>query len=258
VPVRLPNDKSRSSGSTTRTPRIPIFTKGDYRVTISTGPATDSQRQAADDFVDGMVSNVQTLTPVLGPQRTLKLLAKSVKMKQLGPVGDEIVDLLDPPAPNGKDGKPIPPEMQALMGQVQQLHQQLQAAAQEIKQGTAKEQMKLEGQMAIERMKQEFEDRRAARDSETKITVAELGAKVDRLTLFLEERARLGMQQQEAHEAAKDRIHDVNMARHAAATQAAAADQAHEQALEQGQQGVEGQLAVQAAAPEPAGDGAAA
>lgn len=68
-------------------------------------------------------------------------------------------------------------------------------------------------------------------DNETKIAVAELGAKVDRLSLFMEERARLGVQ---AHEAALETAgaaHDINLSQ-----------QEHQQMLEQG---------AQAAAPQP-------
>jgi hypothetical protein len=63
----------------------------------------------------------------------------------------------------------------------------------------------------------------AQADRETKIAVAELGAKVDRIALFLEERARVGLQDQAAH----DRAHEVGMAamQHAQTTQQAQAAQ---------------------------------
>jgi hypothetical protein len=46
-------------------------------------------------------------------------------------------------------------------------------------------------------------------DNETRLAVAELGAKVDRLTLFMEERARLGLQGADAVQAGHDRLHDI-------------------------------------------------
>lgn len=234
-----------------------VSTKGDYRVTISTGPADASQREAADGFVDSMVSNIAVVAQIAGPQKAGQLLAKSVKLKQLGPIGDEIVELLEPPEPMGQDGKPLPPEAQALMQENQTLKSQLQQAVQTIQTDTHKEQVKIVGQKMLKEMDIAADERKSQRDSETKIAVAELGAKVDRLTLFAEERERLGLQMHEDVQAVKERLHEMNMAQAAHQQALDAADQAHQQALEQGNQGVVGQLAVQAAAPQPqAGAGA--
>jgi hypothetical protein len=85
---------------------------------------------------------------------------------------------------------PVPPAIQAQMQQLQQRLQDaeklLQHAAQELQSDNAKHQTDLrKTQMEIE-----SKERIAALDRETKITVAELGAKVDRMSLFLEERDR--------------------------------------------------------------------
>lgn len=77
LPVRLPNDNATTARI--NDPRDPksISTNGTYRVTISTGPSNDSQREAADDFVDQMVSNLPTIEQVAGPPAARKVLAKS-------------------------------------------------------------------------------------------------------------------------------------------------------------------------------------
>ncbi len=90
------------------------------------------------------------------------------------------------------------------------------------------------------------EDQRAAMDRETKLAVAELGAKVDRLTLFLEERARLGSQAHDVGMAAMAHAHGVAQAEQGQAQALEQGDQGHQQALEQGQQAAD-------LAPEPAG-----
>jgi hypothetical protein len=183
-----------------------------------------------------MVSNIAVVAQIAGPQKAVSLLAKSVKLKQLGPIGDEIVDLLAPPEQNGEDGKPLPPEVQQLTQQLQAMQQQLQEAGEIIK----TEKVKVDGQKELKAMDLNFQREKTAIDSETKIAVAELGARVERLTLFLEERARLGIQQHELGLATADAAHERLMA-----------EQAHNQALEQAEQGLAGQLTVQANQPQP-------
>jgi hypothetical protein len=70
----------------------------------------------------------------------------------------------------------------------------------------------MQGKMQIATLQETHEDARAALDRETKLAVAELGAKIDRLSLFLDERARVGSQQQDTQQASLDRAHEAAMA----------------------------------------------
>ncbi len=140
-------------------------------------------------------------------------------------------------------GADVPPQVQQ---QLTQQQQQLQEATGLLHKAQAEiqgEERKYASAEKIAQMKIDAEHLQAAAANETKIAVAELGAKVDRLALFLEERARLGVQEQ-AH---ADRAHDVGMAalehqqaleqaQQAAGHDAAAAEQGQQHALEQGQQ----------------------
>jgi hypothetical protein len=111
-------------------------------------------------------------------------------------------------------------------------------------------------------MRQQAEDSRTRADNETKLAVAELSAKMERLTLFLEERARLGLQMQEGTESELTRQHDREMAEQAHQQALQQQAQAHAQHIAQGdqqqlgamdKQGAAHQLALeqQAAAPPP-------
>jgi hypothetical protein len=137
----------------------------------------------------------------------------------------------------------IPPPIAAQMQQLQQrlndAEKLLQHASQEIQSDNAK----YTTELRRTQMELESRERIAALDRETKITVAELGAKVDRMALFLEERARVGAQQHEAALTMMDQQHEAAQA---------GMDQQHEAAIEQGQQAQQAQAAQQAA-PEPAG-----
>lgn len=120
------------------------------------------------------------------------------------------------------------------------LKQQLQAAGMAIQNKTIEQQ----GKKEITLIQEYADTMRNRENNETKLAVAELGDKVDRLTLFLEERARLGVQDHEARMAGAGRTHEAGMALmdHAAAGQqadrqgsqdAAMADREHANTLEQ-------------------------
>lgn len=222
-------------------PQDPIFTKGDYRVTVSTGPATDSQREEGKEFVDAMVGNLQTIAQLSSPMQALKLLAKSIKLKQIGPVGDEIIELLDPPQ-LGQDGKPLPPEVARLMSENQQLKQILQQAAQE-KHAKVVEQ---QGKFAIAQMQEQAETARSHESNEVKLAVAELSSKVERLALFLEESGLVGARAHEAHQADLNRAHEHGEGARQRVHERLQSRLEHVQAIEQADQGA--QIASDAAA----------
>jgi hypothetical protein len=89
-------------------------------------------------------------------------------------------------------------------------------------------------------------ERIAAADRETKITVAELGAKVDRMQLFLDERERVGLQEDgRGHSSAAEHAHEIGMSNGARARAAGGCQWATSRRLEQGQAGVAGALVQQ-------------
>lgn len=224
APIRKPNDdgavvrindpRGSEYDAQSNLSGDPIYTKGDYRCTISTGPATESQRQEGSDFVDALTGNLQPLAELAGKQVALKILAQSVKLKQLGPLGDEIVDLLDPPQ-MGQDGKPIPPQVQALIGQLKQATQEIQKLQQVIQTKTAEKQVDNQGKMAIAQMETQATSADKDKDREVKLVVAELSAKVDRMALLLEASDKIGVRLDAKHAAAQahtekvqDRVHE--------------------------------------------------
>ena len=216
--------------------------QGEHQVTISVGPKKDSEREAASDFADQIIGNPQ-MAGVIGPQKMAELLAASIRLKNLGPIGDEMADTIAPPEKDQADPRQL---QQQLQEQGQQL-QKLQQIAQQQQQQIETDQVKTNGQIAIKQMDLQFQREKMALESETKITVAELGAKVDRLQLFLEERARLGVQVTDAASQQAAAAHERRMQAdaHAQAMMQGAQDyqaqarlqaQAHQQALAQGQQ----------------------
>jgi hypothetical protein len=98
--------------------------KGKHGVTISTGPSSADQRDAADKTVDQLIARPE----ILGPAAP-RILALLIKLKNLGPIGDQISELLSP-----TEGG-VSPEIAAQIGQAQQTIQEMAAEIERLKAG---------------------------------------------------------------------------------------------------------------------------
>ena len=150
--------------------------EGDHTVTVSVGPSNESQREAASDFLDGLIGNLGHL-PVAPPQAA-KLLSLAIQMKQLGPKGDEMAEIISPPAP----GPQLPPQAQQAVQAAQQQAQQAALMNKELQAELQKLQLEKQGKvvdnqarMAIEKMK-----------IEAQLAVAEINTKSQLLSERLE------------------------------------------------------------------------
>lgn len=72
-------------------------TAGEHSVTISTGPSYESQRDEASQFVDVLVGNIEAMAQLLPPGAAAKLVSLGIKLKQIGPIGDEMANVISPP-----------------------------------------------------------------------------------------------------------------------------------------------------------------
>lgn len=197
---------------------------GTYQVTVSTGPAKESERQAADDFVDSLVSGLPVIAQIATPPVAAHLLAQSIRLKDLGPIGDDLAKTIDPPQFTSGSGMPDPRVLQ-LQAQIKQLEQ----VAQQLSLERATEKAKLDGEYSVESMKA---DRKAQleitlkrMDIAGKILAAQIAgvkeAQSDAMTAT-EERIALGAQlTHEALQSALDREHERAMAQYQTAVQAA-------------------------------------
>lgn len=265
VTVRKPDDQTASVRiNDPADPESVSTTDGQHDVTLSVGPQQASERQAASDFADTFIGS--PLLQLLPQPLALKLVALAIRLKNVGPTGDEMADTISPKPKEGEQQGPTPEQASQMQAQIQELTQKLQEAEQALQADKVKAQATLDKAHvdAGSREKIAAAQIEAKRmDNETKLAVAELGAKVDRLALFLEERARLGVQQHEAEQAGLGRQHDVGMAAMTGEQQAQASAQGHAQTLEQGGvshgQALEaGEIEAQRAAEQAAAEQAAA
>jgi hypothetical protein len=228
-----------------------ISTKGDYAVTVSVGPSSDSESEAAADFTDTLVQQLPAFQ-FIGPKVMSAILAKAIRMRNLGPEGDQLADLIEPPEFKTKDGQPPSPELLAAKGQIDHLTQLLQQAAQD-RQAKVVEQ---QGKFSIEQMKVEATSADKAADREVKLAVAAMQSKIDQQALMMEESRLVGIRMLDALDALQRQFHERVQGGHerAHAVIENAKDRAHEhiqaaveheRAKELAANAIEGQIVAQ-------------
>lgn len=272
VPVNLPPGAAPHVAADGRNP-VKHFDlkKGSYGITTTIGKSAASRLQQGSEEIGGILQADPALMPVIGP-----LYFKYRDFPGARQIADLLKKVRDHAMPWLRDeGEQGPQDLAAMQQQLQKVT----ADAQQMQQLLQTDGVKIQGQIQMKQMDLEFQKWKVQVESETKIAVAELGAKVDRLSLFLEERSRLGTEQHEATQADLDRQHEAQQGQLAAAHEVGAsemehgqataqADQAHQQATaqadqqhaqammqqEHAQSGDQQLAATQAAlAPEPAG-----
>lgn len=219
-------------------------TQGDHTVTISTGPAFESQRAEGAAFTDTLVSNLQMIAGVAGPKAGAAVLGLAVKLKNLGEIGDEIAKIVTPPEYAGDGQSQIPPQIMAQMQQLQQENEQLKQA---IQGKTAEIQAK--GQIDLQKtgVQEQGAMARAELQSATTLGVAQAKADAENFRSFTDAiETKVGKlfdlhlqnfaHAQEAQQAQLQRTHEMVQALvgHQQALQQGA--QQHQNTLEQGQQ----------------------
>jgi len=222
----------------------------DHDITISTGPSNESQRDAASEFLDTLIGNLGNI-PVAPPQAA-KLLSLAIQMKQLGPKGDEMAEII---SPTDNQQQQIPPQAQAAIAQSQQelqaIHAYAQQQEQKVKELEQEKQARIvdnEYRLKIEQMKIEADLAKAEIATKSQILsereqfVADLWKQLQGQQADAQQQA--AQQQHEQMSQAADQAHAQQMQEQ----QAQAAQQQQAQQLQGQQQLQQSQAAQQPAA----------
>jgi len=196
------------------------LTVGDHEVTITTGPSFQSEREQANEFVKTVVPQIENI--IQDPPTRSKLLALLVKMQNIGPIGDEIVDLLNPENDQA--------------AAIQKLQTDLSTANQMVV-GLKTENDQLYAEKKGQIVQKEYEVKMKQMDNETKLAVAEITTKAqighERDTLVADLMSKLQIQMREQiHEmlmAQMQQQHDKAIADSQAANQSALSAQEAQQ-----------------------------
>lgn len=190
-------------GQNTHNGKTLDFSTGRYDVTVSVGPSQQSQREEANDFAEALLQSPAGQNPQIAP----KLTALITKLKQLGPIGDQIQELLDPQPKQQAD----PKQMQATLQQQQQMIQVLQQHLQQATQAIQTKQVEKQGDLQIENAKFEHQRRLKMIDQQTQLMVneAKLNAQVA-LDNAQKQLALLQRQMTQAHDVGMEHMQHVN------------------------------------------------
>jgi hypothetical protein len=221
---RNSKDEHRTAKINSREDPDSDMTVGEFDITVTTGPSFQSEREESNEFVKTVIPQLENL--IQDPALRQKLLALLVKTRNIGPMGDEIVNLLDP-----KDDQ---------QQQLSQLQMQVQQS-QQIIVGLKTENDKLYAEKQGKVVDNEYMLKAKQLDNEMKLAIAEITAKAQDATA----RATL----------TADLMKELHVAAHDAAKQAV--QHAHEQKMQESQQQAQQQMAQQpppnGQTPQPAG-----
>lgn len=198
------------------------LTDGSQTVTVSSAPSHASQRAEVKDFVDLLIQNLKGLP--IPPPAAAKLLAIAIRMKELGPKGDELADLISPPE---QPGKQIPPEAQQAIQQAQQMMQAMQEELQKLQAEKA-------GKIVDNQFKMQIEDMKIEADLAKAEIMTKAQSLEERMKFVEDAWAQLHSQAHETAMQSVDHAHaqDMGAQQADAASQAQASDQAHAQQMQ--------------------------
>jgi len=204
---------------------------GDHDITVSSGPSYQSQREHVGEFLDTLIQNLPNL-PIPAPAAA-KILALAIQMKELGPKGDQIAEIISPSDSDQAQ------QLQGLQAQLQQ-------------QGAAMAEMQGQFQrLLVEKQGKVIDNEYALKlkemDIQAKLAIAEIETKAQNVSerlAFVEEF--IQQQHSQAHEAgmqAQQQQHEAGLAQQQQDAQAMsqASDQAHQMGMAQAQQPQEGE-----------------
>jgi chorismate mutase len=228
------------------------MTLGEYDVTIAVGPNEDSQREEASDFLETLTEELSQLP--IDPAIKTQLLALIIQLKQLGPIGDQMVKIINP-----QQGDPA--QMQQQLQSLQQQLTQLQTENAALHEDRAKRVLEQQTKVQIEQMKQEGAGAKDAAQHVADVNLAQLANDVKVLIAEIQTKAQSESERNQiykefwlenhkaAHEVgmqAAEQEHQQSLATQVAANASAqqTSDQVHQQTMAQ-----------QAQPPEPEGQG---
>ena len=144
---------------------------GEHGVTVSTGPNFESQREESSDFVNLLIQHIDVL-PIM-PDAKAHLLSLAVKLKNIGPLGDEISEIIYPPPDKMAQQQQMQQGQMALQ-QSAQVIQELQAELQKLQLEKAGKVIQGETQKQIQTMKNDIDVLKALLASKQDIATQEM------------------------------------------------------------------------------------
>lgn len=208
--------------------------EGLHAVTIDVGPDFASERQQSSDFVDTFVASpfYQAMLQ-MQPQKAFEIFSLLIKLKNLGPIGEEIANLVHPPE---QDDQTVPrSQFEQLKQAGDQAIKALQAELQRLTQEKQAKIVETQGKMAVVAQQDAAKARIADKDNQTAVLMQQMKDEIDRLKIMMDahlEQKRLNTDQRIEGEkmahatvmSARDQLHASHEAGESRAHEAAEGD----------------------------------
>lgn len=220
-PIAVPSQPPGQAGPSSDVKHYDL-TKGRYAVTVTVNKRYESRLQQGAEEIGQIMQAQPALIPIIGP--TYFKFRDGPGMREIAELLKKMRDHEMPWLSDEQDQQGGDPQQK--VAQLTQENAMLKQVVQGAQKAIEGKQIEQQGKVQIAQLQESGETARNRENNETKLAVAELGAKFDRLALFLEERARLGVQ-----------VHEVGMAQSAQAHERSIIDVGQQHALEQGAQG---------------------
>jgi hypothetical protein len=157
------------------------MTLGEYDVTIGVEQTEDSQREAAGDFLKVLVQELPALQE--DPAKRDALMALLIEFQQYGPIGEQMVKILQPPQGD-------PAQTQAQLTQLQSQNQQLSEENAALHQDRAKRELEQETKIHIKGMEIDAKGAADAASHQHEITVANMANLVKLIVAEMQKQSR--------------------------------------------------------------------
>lgn len=155
--------------------------EGLHAVTIDVGPDFASERAQASDFVDTFVAS--SIFQALPPPMAMEILALLIKLKNLGPIGEEIADILHP---NDEEEQKVPvAKLQEVVQMGEQMKQALLGKIEELTREKEAKVVELEGKRVIAAEQDATKRDIAAAEIDKDRDIAKLKADIEMLKLHI-------------------------------------------------------------------------
>lgn len=201
---------------------------GDHGVVVSVGKDFDSLRSEVGDFITTLIQEISVIAPMLPPGAGAKLLGLAVRLKDLGPLGEEMADAIDPPDSQKRQ--------QVQLAQLQQQGQLAQKALAELQ----AENQKLKLERAGKVIDNQYDLAMTKLNNDIKVLIAEIQAKAqdssERIQMYKEFWLENHGAAHEAGMQAADQAHEKQQAA-VAAQMAAQSDSGGSEPVNSGQEG---------------------
>lgn len=148
--------------------------EGNHAVTIDVGPEYASDRARQEDFVTTFMAS--PMMQALPPQLQMQIAALLIRLENIGPIGDQIAELLSPKKDTQNQ---MPPQAREALMKAEQFIKVLQEHVDVLEQEKAAKIVEAKGRLALQEKADESKGKIAEMEAEQRQSEADLRAHTD-------------------------------------------------------------------------------